>query len=226
MRQYWNAYHGQRRRPRWIASIRSYDVPFAYRMKKILSRVFFERPTIHVARELLGKFLARRHRGSTIVAMIADVEAYDGFRDRGSHASRGRTTRNAPMFGPPGHWYVYFTYGMHWMLNIVTREEGYPAAILIRGIQGANGPARLTKKLKIGGRMNGERAEQRSGLWIEDRGVRIRRSEIKSGPRIGVSYAGPYWAQRRLRFWISPNPLRRAAALNVAGRSARAALSS
>ena len=173
-------------------------------MKKILGRNFFDRTTLIVARELLEKFLVRRHRGKTAAYMITEVEAYDGFYDKASHASRGRTKRNAPMFGPPGCWYVYFTYGMHWMLNIVTRESGYPAAVLIRGVQGIHGPARLTKKLHIDKRLNTLPASRKTGLWIEDRGVRIPHSAVKKSPRVGVDYAGAVWAKKPWRYRIAP----------------------
>jgi len=171
-------------------------------MRKVLPRTFFERDSVIVARELLGKFLVRRFPDREIVSMITEVEVYDGLRDKASHASRGKTLRNTPMFGPAGRWYVYFTYGMHWMLNIVTREEGYPAAILIRGIEDAKGPARLTKKLIIDRQFNALPAVKKTNLWIEDRGVKILPAKIKKSARIGVSYAGPYWARRALRFFI------------------------
>jgi DNA-3-methyladenine glycosylase len=202
----------------------------------ILPQDFFSRSTTQVAYDLLGKFLVRRWRGSEFAAMVTEVEAYDGFRDRGSHASRGRTARNAPMFGPPGHWYIYFTYGMHWMLNVVTREEGYPAAVLIRGVAGVSGPApleirragsawrqpswdglsltgpaRVTKKLHIDKKLNGLSATKKSGLWIEDRGFPLSSFlyplRIRKGPRIGIAYAGPYWARRNWRFRV-PHPRR------------------
>lgn len=188
-------------------------------MRKVLSTKFFNRSTISVARNLLGKFLVvrlrpstslgasspqvRRYRGREFAHMITEVEAYDGFNDRGSHASRGKTKRNAPMFGPPGHWYVYFTYGMHWMLNVVTKEKGYPAAILIRGLQGMSGPARLTKKLRIDGKLNGLSASKKSGLWIEDRGIKISSSRVKKSPRVGIAYAGKYWAKKPWRLYLS-----------------------
>lgn len=188
-------------------------------MRKILASTFFERPTLRVARGLLGKYLVRRVGRKTVAAMITDVEAYDGPRDKASHASRGRTKRNAPMFGPARCWYVYFTYGMHWLANIVTREKRYPAAVLIRGvkIQGAiprystldvkdgqylNGPAKVTKFFKIDKRFNDKKASRRTGLWIEDGGVRIPRTRIKRAARIGVPYAGPMWAKKRYRFYI------------------------
>jgi DNA-3-methyladenine glycosylase len=190
--------------------------------RKTLKADFFDRPTLEVAKDLLGKFLVRRVGRSEISLMIREVEVYDGFKDRASHASRGRTARNFPMFGPPGRWYVYFTYGMHWMLNIVTREEGYPAAILIRGGALVNrktlqnfykskdfgGPAKITKFLKIDKRFNRFPAGKKIGLWMEDRGIMVRDSlfKIQRGSRVGVNYAGRYWASRRWRFWIEVPP--------------------
>ena len=172
-------------------------------MRRILEYRFFNRPTPQVAKDLLGKFLVRRIGRRNVALMITETEAYDGFKDRGSHAHRGRTKRNWPMFGPPGHWYVYFTYGTHWMLNIVTRERNYPAAVLIRGLSDVNGPGRLTKALKITGALSGKPAATRSGLWIEDRGIIILPKQIKTGRRVGIAYAGPYWAKRHWRFWIN-----------------------
>lgn len=101
---------------------------------QVLNKTFFERQnTTRVARNLLGKVLVRRYRGKTSAYVITEVEAYDGPQDKASHAYRGKTARNAPMFGEAGCWYVYFVYGMYWMLNIVTGPKKYPAAILIRG---------------------------------------------------------------------------------------------
>lgn len=171
--------------------------------RKILPPSFFARPTARVARDLLGKFLVRRRGKKEIAAKIIEVEAYDGFSDRGSHASRGRTSRNAPMFGPPGRSYVYFTYGMHWMLNIVTGKRGYPAAVLIRGVEGVAGPGRVTKRFGITKRENNLPVSPKSGLWLEDRGLKVLARKIKKGPRVGIQYAGPYWVKRHLRFWIA-----------------------
>ncbi len=169
----------------------------------LLPREFFNRPADTVAKELLGTFLVRERDGVRAAHMITEVEVYDGLGDKGSHAARGQTARNAPMFGPAGYWYVYFTYGIHWMLNVVTREEGYPSAILIRGVEGINGPARLTKALSITRLQNNQPVSRKTGLWIEDRGVVIPQKTIKKGPRIGIDYAGPYWAARHLRFWVA-----------------------
>lgn len=163
---------------------------------------FFNRPTPIVAKGLLGKFLVRRISGKETALLITETEVYDGLRDRGSHAHRGKTKRNWPMFGPPGYWYVYFTYGMHWMLNIVTRKKDYPAAVLIRGVEGASGPGRLTGLLKIDGKLNAKPLARSSGLWIEDRGVKVSAANIRKGPRVGIDYAGPYWAKRHLRFQL------------------------
>ena len=172
-------------------------------MRKVLKKNFFNRPTLVVAQGLLGKFLVRNKNGRVIAAMITEVEAYDGPQDRASHAHRGRTVRNTPMFGPAGHWYVYFTYGMHWMLNVVTGPKDYPAAVLIRGVQGIKGPGRVTKKLGVNGGFINETVSVKTGLWIEDRGVWVDKKLIKKTPRIGVAYAGLYWAKKKYRFTIS-----------------------
>jgi DNA-3-methyladenine glycosylase len=144
-------------------------------------------------------FLVRRLGRRIEARMIVETEAYHGFADKASHASRGLTPRNAPMFGSPGRWYVYFVYGMHWMLNAVTAEKGVPSAVLIRGIEGAAGPAKLTKTLRIGKGFNDRSASRTTGLWIEDRGFKVGRKDIIAGPRVGVAYAGE-WASKPLRF--------------------------
>ncbi len=132
--------------------------------------------------------------------MITEVEAYHGEHDRACHARFGRTARNAVMYGPGGVWYVYLCYGMHEMLNLVTGPQGHPAAVLIRAVAGHNGPGRLTKALKIDRRLNGAPASPTSGLWIEDRGVRVLHRGIRATPRIGVDYAGPVWSKKPWRF--------------------------
>jgi len=169
-------------------------------MKKVLTPRFFSRPTLVVAEKILGKFLVRRCGKKTEAYMITEVEAYDGHKDKASHGSRGRNKRSEIMFGPPGYWFIYLTYGMYWMLNVVTGEEGYPAAVLIRGLEGINGPARVTKKLKIGKSFSSKAAVKKSGLWIEDRGVKIRKAQVKKTRRVGVEYARKYWANRKYRF--------------------------
>lgn len=150
----------------------------------------------------MGKYLVRRYRGKIITGMITEVEAYDGQKDKGSHASRGMTPRNEIMFGPAGYWYIYFTYGMHWMLNVVTGPERYPAAVLIRGVEGISGPARVTKFFHIDKKSNGKMVRKESRSWMEDRGIRVKKSEIKKSSRIGIGYAGPVWAKKKWNFKI------------------------
>ncbi len=170
--------------------------------KKVLAAEFFDRPTLTVARELIGKYLVRkvggkaspvgRTRPREIALMIEETEGYDGPKDLACHARSGKTKRNWPMFEKAGTIYVYFTYGMHWMLNLVTGEKEYPAAVLIRGAGGVVGPARLTTYLKIDKKLNALTLSKKSGLWVEDRGVIINPRQIKRTPRIGVNYAGSY----------------------------------
>jgi DNA-3-methyladenine glycosylase len=170
--------------------------------RKTLTPDFFRRDTLIVAEDLLGMWLVRQVDGREEARRIVEVEAYDGPDDRASHASRGRTARNAPMFGEPGRWYAYLCYGMHWMLNVVTGPSGYPAAVLIRGLDGADGPGRVTARLGIDGRLNGEPIGRTSGVWIEDRGSRGGEEVVDRRPRIGVAYAGT-WADRPYRFVLT-----------------------
>jgi DNA-3-methyladenine glycosylase len=168
-------------------------------MKKVLTSDFFARDTHKVAQELLGKYLVHACEGTIYSARITDVEVYDGFEDKASHAHKGMTPRNAVMFGKSGIWYVYLCYGIHFMLNIVTREEGHPSAILIRGVSGIVGPGRVTRSLNIDMRYNHLPAQKRYGLWIEDRGEECP-GVVVSRPRIGVAYAGAYCASREWRY--------------------------
>ncbi len=168
-------------------------------MRRVLQRPFFDRPTLVVAEELIGKFLVRERDGVVTPYMLTEVEAYDGPKDKASHAFRGRTPRNAVMFGPAGVLYVYFCYGMHHMLNVTTGPEEYPAAVLIRGVQGVVGRGRLTKALGITRELDRLPATKANALWFEDRGVMPSRAIRRTG-RIGVAYAGPLWSKRRYRF--------------------------
>lgn len=133
--------------------------------------------------------------------MILETEAYDGPKDKACHARSGRTGRNFPMFERASTIYVYFTYGMHWMLNLVTGVKEYPAAVLIRGVESVNGPGRLTKYFSIDKELNAQKLGKRSGLWVEDRGVVISKKDIKRTGRIGVAYAG-IWAKKPYRFVV------------------------
>jgi DNA-3-methyladenine glycosylase len=167
---------------------------------RVLGEPFFERRAPLVARELLGKFLVGRINGRTVALPITETEAYDGPGDRACHAHRGKTPRNAVMFGAPGRWYVYLCYGMHWLLNIVTGPESYPAAVLIRGAGPVSGPGRLTRQYGIDRTQDGRPAEPEAGLWIEDRGLRVPLGRIERTPRIGIAYAGPVWSEKPYRF--------------------------
>lgn len=158
-------------------------------MGRVLKKSFFERYTPVVARELLGKFLVRKRGKETKTFMITEVEAYTGRSDMSSHARMGPTKRNRAMFEAPGHWYVYFIYGMHHCLNIVTEKKGTAGAVLIRGVEGISGPGKLCKELVIKLSHYGKPAAKTSGLWIEDCGFSIQNSafKIKRTPRINVS---------------------------------------
>lgn len=176
-------------------------------MRLILEPAFFNRPALIVGRALLGKYLVRAENGRETALSITELEVYDGLEDRASHAFRGKTPRNQVMWSDAGRLYVYFVYGMHWLLNVVVGKKDYPAAILIRSAGGIAGPARLTARLRITGAHNGKMAEPASGVWFEDRGVRVERREVGRAPRIGVAYAGPVWSEKPYRFFIkSPIP--------------------
>jgi DNA-3-methyladenine glycosylase len=168
----------------------------------ILEAEFFARPTALVARDLLGKVLVRRQGCLRRRSIIIETEAYEGPHDLACHSSRGRTARTEVMFGPAGRFYVYKIYGLHWMLNVVTGGDGQGAAVLIRGLACASGPARLTAALNIDGSFTGRRASRRTGLWFEDTGVSVRARDILRTPRIGVDYAGPIWALKKLRYVV------------------------
>ena len=174
-------------------------------MNKILGEKFFNRDTRIVAKELLGKFLVRKIGGKNISVIITQTEAYDGFNDRASHAFRGKTKRTQVMFGKSGIFYVYLCYGMYYMLNIVTREKNYPAAVLIRGAKSddlnisLNGPGKITKFLKIDKKLNGVDVCESNELWVED--SKERPAKVKKGKRIGVDYAGK-WKDKLWRFRV------------------------
>ncbi len=191
---------------------------------KILNRKFYERDTLKVARELLGKKLVRQINGFEFSGMIAETEAYCGREDSACHAHRGKTPRNAVMFGKPGHAYVYFTYGMHYMLNLVTEEEENPCAVLIRAIlpltgigemearrkkKGAeltNGPAKLCQALSIDKSLNGLDLTMGHELWVEDY-RKIPSKAIITTPRIGIDYAKTKDCEALWRFILKKDDL-------------------
>ena len=169
----------------------------------ILSRAYFNRPTLTVARSLVGKYLIRCIDGREIAGKIIEVEAYVGSQDRACHASKGRTQRTEVMFGPAGVAYVYLIYGMYHCLNVVTEREEFPSAVLIRAIELdgklIDGPGRLCRAMQIDRRLN--RVDLTTGecLWFEDRGEAVGRGRVGAYSRIGVDYAGT-WAKKLWRF--------------------------
>lgn len=176
-----------------------------------LHRHDFNRPTLIVARELLGKFIVHRVGRREIAGMITETEAYKGPRDRAAHTHGGRRTmRVEPLYGDGGTVYVYLVYGIHWMLNFSSAGREQPEGVLIRGVnaetpsglQRFGGPGLVSKYLQIDKTLDGIDAAQSRVFWVEDRGVRIPSSRIRKGPRIGVEYAGEYWAARAWRFCI------------------------
>ena len=185
----------------------------------ILDKLFFDRPTLTVARDLLGKKLLRREGPTVLSGVIVETEAYCGRQDTACHAHRGMTRRNAVMFGPPGHAYVYFTYEMHYMLNIVTEAEGRPCAVLIRAIRplegiaemlarragrGKNltdGPAKLCQALGIDKSFNGWNLAAGEKLWVEKyRDIPAR--DVCRTPRIGIGYADKKDREALWRFYV------------------------
>jgi DNA-3-methyladenine glycosylase len=185
-----------------------------------LSRSFYEQPTLEVARQLLGKYLVRKHPDGTTVGRIVETEAYVGPQDKACHASRGRTPRTEIMFGPAGHAYVYFVYGFHHMLNIVTERVGFPAAVLIRAVEPvagvalmkkrrsvelprnlASGPGKLCEAFAVDRTLNGSDLCGRI-LYIRDDNEPA--PEIRVRPRIGVDYAGA-WKHKLWRFLVKGN---------------------
>lgn len=167
---------------------------------KSIPQDFFDRPTLEVARELLGKLLCRQVDGRTLRFRIAEVEAYDGPEDKACHAHRGMTPRNEVMFGPAGRWYVYLCYGMHWMLNAVTGPVDFPAAVLVRGCLEVAGPGRLTKALGIDRGQDRATIARSAGLWVEHDGFEAPEAEVECTPRIGIGYAGSAWVDKPYRF--------------------------
>jgi len=177
----------------------------------LLSSSFYARSAREVAPELLGCFLIRKINGRIIKTKIVETEAYCGPNDLASHASRGRTERNKVMFGPAGIIYVYFTYGMHYMFNIVTGPTNYPDAVLIRAVEPlnkilkTNGPARLTKVLAIDKKFNGLAIyNKKNNLWIEKAETKIKPARIIKAARIGIDYAGKY-KNKKWRFYVKDN---------------------
>lgn len=192
-----------------------------------LDRSFFMRDTEEVARDLLGRILVHEVAAQRVSGRIVETEAYQGWDDAASHGYRGKTTRNAVMFGKAGISYVYFIYGNHWMLNIVAKppEVDYPAAILLRAIEPyegleimarqrngrvprdwTNGPGRLCKALVIDRQQHGIDVTDPDSTLYFDEGQPVPVSAINTGPRVGMgAYVQEPWKSVARRFWIAGN---------------------
>ena len=167
-------------------------------MSKRLKRSFFSRDVLKVAPELLGKILIRRFDdGHVEKFVISEVEAYSGNGDLACHASKGKTVRTEVMFREGGLVYVYFIYGMYWMLNFVTGESGEASAVLIRGLEGISGPGRVGKALRLDKSFYGENLETSNRIWVEECAVS---PEFVTTPRIGINYSGEPWVSKPWRF--------------------------
>ena len=175
-----------------------------------LPRSFYDRDTILVARDLLGKWLVHVSDGIERVGRIVEVEAYLGPHDLAAHSAKGLTKRTKVMFGPPGHAYVYLIYGIHHCMNVVTEREGHASAVLLRAIEPVKniegrtqGPGLLCRALEIDRRLNAH--DLLSDDFFIAAPEETEPPSIVKRPRIGVDYAG-HWAKRHLRFYIKGNP--------------------
>ena len=185
----------------------------------ILKRDFFQKDPLTVARQLIGKSLVRTIEGTRISGLIYETEAYDGESDLACHAHSGWSERNSVMYGDGGHAYIYFTYGMHWMMNCVTGTIGYPSAVLIRAIlpvegieyirnirtpikeaHWCDGPGKLTKSLSINKDLNGsDLCDPDNSLIIENR-IAVPDNWVAVTPRIGINYTPEPWKSKPWRF--------------------------
>ncbi len=189
-----------------------------------LGREFFLHNTVWVARHLLGMRLVRLEQGRRLAGIIIETEAYRGEEDQACHARAGLTRRTGVMYGPPGHAYVYFTYGMHWMLNIVTEEEGFPAAVLIRGLwpteglemiasrrkgqpfeHWTDGPAKICRALNIDGYHHGhDLCAPEAEIFLE-KALEIPDAGVTTGPRVGLYHVPEPWKSVPWRFRVHPS---------------------
>jgi DNA-3-methyladenine glycosylase len=158
---------------------------------------FYKKSALELAPELIGKLLCRRVSGKTLKYRITETECYYGEDDTACHAHKGKTNRTAILYGAGGRAYVYLCYGIHNLLNVVTGEEGFPEAVLIRGVEGFPGPGRLTKSMGIDRDLNGECLITSDRLWIEDDGYRMK---YTTGKRVGIDYATEEYKNKPWRF--------------------------
>ncbi|MBA4420820.1 MAG: 3-methyladenine DNA glycosylase [Anaerolinea sp.] len=208
------------------------DLDLQAQIHSFIPQSEYLKPATEVARHLLGKLLVREYQGSTLVGVIVETEAYQGEDDLGCHAKAGWTPRTSIMYGPPGHAYVYFTYGMHWLLNVVTGEVGSPAAVLIRAVEPlagldvmrilrppprsnqegclsrgwTDGPAKCCQAFSVNGRLNGvSLCGVTAGLWIADAGFVIHEESVEHTARIGLNSVPEPWRSIPWRYVLKQN---------------------
>ena len=200
----------------------------AHKRLRPLGRDFYSRRSTELARALLGAWVVSEVETELTAVRLVETEAYGGPEDLASHARSGRTRRTAPMFGPPGHAYVYLVYGMHECLNVVAGSDGEAGAVLLRAGEPmigvdlmrlrrarpddadtrlAAGPARLCRSLGVGRTLDGHDLTVGHSLWLSmpEGDERLAEERVAAGPRVGVSYAGE-WASRPWRFWVRGHP--------------------
>jgi DNA-3-methyladenine glycosylase len=168
---------------------------------KRLPETFFQRDVLEVAPDLVGKYLVRvDSNGLKKRYLITETEAYKGEADLACHASKGRTARTEVMYAPGGCLYIYLIYGMYWMLNIVTGPKDDAQAVLIRCIEGFNGPGKTTRALAIDKSFNWELLKNSDRIWVEEG---LKKPAYTCCPRVGVDYAGEYWGKLPWRFVLA-----------------------
>lgn len=165
-----------------------------------LKEDFYSDSAVNLAPKLLGKLLCRKINGEIIKMRITETEAYYGEQDTACHAHKGKTERTKIMYKKGGIAYIYLCYGIHYMLNIVTGVEGFPEAVLIRGVEGLIGPGRLTKALRIDKTLNGEDLILSDELWLEDDGYI---PNYNTTPRVGINYATDEYKNIHWRFVVN-----------------------
>ncbi len=196
-------------------------------MSQRLAREFFARPALQVARDLLGARLVRLEGGRRLAGIVVETEAYSGEEDQGCHCRHGPTPRARTLYGPPGTTYVYFTYGMHWLFNVVTDREGFPAAVLVRALvpteglevmaqrragrpraQWADGPAKLCQALGITGALHGVDLCAPEAPVFFEAGVPVPDEWVVTGPRVGLNRVPEPWKSIPWRFRLTPEGMR------------------
>jgi len=192
---------------------------------KKLSRKFYLVDGITLAKKLLGKYIVRKFNSRKLIGKIVETEAYMGPEDKASHSYGGKITqRNQAEYLEGGHIYIYLCYGMYWQLNITANKNGKPECVLIRAVEPINsnsklkiknvkllrkltsGPGKLCKWMKLNKSFNKEDLTKSKRIWIEDRGEKIKSSQIIRAKRIGIDYAGNFWKNKLWRFYIKNNP--------------------